>query len=111
MLTITTLKYVHVPVVVVEVGQVGDVGDRAVPDEEGALPVHVLHVGTLLAGLQCPPRELLELVLPAVGVLRLGQPLHLVHQLVRDTMVQQLQERVVDSCLGSSSDASSVDGE
>jgi hypothetical protein len=84
---------VSVPVVVVEVREVGDVGDWAVPDEEGALPVHVLDVGALLPGLQRPPRELLELVLPAVGVLRLGQPLHLVHQLVRDAVVQHLQQQ------------------
>jgi hypothetical protein len=34
-----------------------------------------------------------KLVLPAVGVLRLGQPLHLVHQLVRDAVVQHLQQQ------------------
>lgn len=80
-----------VPVVVVEVREVGEVGGREVADEEGALPVHVLHVGALLAGLQRPRRELLELVLPALCVVRLGHPLHLVHQLVRDAMVQQLR--------------------
>jgi hypothetical protein len=91
---LTTHAYIgmSVPVVVVlEVGEVGDVGDRTVPDEEGALPVHVLHVGALLAGLQRSTCELLELVLPAVSVLRLGQPLHLVHQFGRDAMVQHLQ--------------------
>ena len=77
---------------VVEVGEVGDVGGGEVADEEGALPVHVLDVGALLAGLQRPRRELLELGLAAAGVVRLGQPLHLVHQLVGDAMVEQLRE-------------------
>nr|ACN30941.1 unknown [Zea mays] len=85
----------HLPVAVVDVGEVGEVGGREVADEEGALPVHVLDVGALLAGLQRPGRELLELGLPEGGVVRLGQPLHLVHQLVRDAVVQQLEEAPV----------------
>ena len=78
---------------VVEVGEVGDVGGGEVADEEGALPVHVLDVGALLAGFQRPRRELLELGLAAAGVVRLGQPLHLVHQLGRDSMVQNLHRK------------------
>jgi hypothetical protein len=97
---LTTHAYIgmSVPVVVVlEVGEVGNIGDRAVPDEEGALPVQVLHVGVHLAGLQRPPCELLKLVLPAASVLRLGQPLHLVHQFGRNAMVQHLQQEDADA--------------
>lgn len=79
----------NLPVIILEVGYVSDVGDGEVADEEGGLPVDVIDFG-LSSHQTLGGHHLLEPLLHAALVVLLRQPLHCVHQLVWYPMVHHL---------------------
>lgn len=84
---------------IVEVGHFGDVRCGEVAQEEGALPVEVVRIGSFGTVLQGFASELQEPLLPAFLVVILRQLLNLVHHLRRYAVVENLHKEINIGCL------------